>query len=474
MADVITEGKRKTEDHEEVPASKKAKDTDSGSEEETKESELKNGVEKVTLDLPDEDTLSSMPEENMKKTIDQLEKGKLVADKYVEALTRAYDAFADKNPEFFTEDQQTSLQTLQSFKEKMTDKKRNTEIEEDTKKAFAYHIEVCKAAMPALFNPVPEEKEPAEEKPEVTETPVEALFKKAPAVTMDAVYQVVNTGLTKLVREKKQLNDELQQLYEKMEISDESLRHQILESMGKEAEGCWRFLQENGEAIFEHYSKVGKSELVILSLCRDVVAEVIEKIILCRKNWTIAASALNKYSMGATALVDGPVVSAEQYSNKDHLIGLIPDNRLSLQQLLSDLKRKVDSSDKVIIDHEKSLIPEGGEASYDFILKELPSKLGRTLSKSLAVEEKLYIGYHLNVIKGCVGKMMELTIARKCLDGKYVFRKDAKGGHGHGRGRDYRSGRDDRHDGWKDRNRNRYGGGLGVKSGGQFDHRGSY
>jgi len=472
MADVITEGKRKTEeDPEEVPAAKKAKDNDSGSEEETKEeSELKNGVEKVTLDLPDEDTLNSMPEENMKKTIDQLEKGKFVADKYVEALTRAYDAFADKNPEFFTEDQQTSLQALQSFKEKMTDKKRNTDIDEDTKKAFAYHIEVCKAAMTELFTPVTEEKETVEEKTEVTETPVEALFKKAPAVTMDAVYQVANTGLTKLVREKKQLNDELQQLYEKMEISDESLRHQILESMGKEAEGCWRFLQEHGEEIFEHYSKLGKSELVILSLCRDVVSEVIEKIILCRRNWAIAASALNKYPMGATALVCGPVITADNYGNKDHLIGLIPDNRLSLQQLLSELKRKVDSSDKAIIDHEKSLIPEGGEASYDFILKELPSKLGRTLSKTLAVEEKLYVGYHLNVIKGCVGKMMELTIARKCLDGKYVFRKDAKGGHGHGRGRDYRSGRDD---GWKDRNRNRYGG-HGVKSGGQFDHRGSY
>jgi len=464
MADVITEGKRKTEeDHDEVPASKKVKDNDSGSEEETKESELKNGVEKVTLDLPDEDALNSMPEENMKKTIGQLEKGKFVADKYVEALTRAYDAFADKNPDLFTEDQQTSLQTLQAFKEKMTDKKRNTELDEDTKKAFAYHIEICKAAMTDLFTPVKEEQEPAAEAPEVAENPVEALFKKAPAVTMDAVYQVVNTGLTQLVRNKKQLNEELQQLYEKMEISDESLRHQILESMGKEAEGCWRFLQEHGPEIFELYSKVGKSELVVLSLCRDVVSEVIEKIILSRKNWTTAASALNKYSMGATALVCGPVVTPEQYGNKDHLIGLIPDNRLALQQLVSDLKRKVDSSDKVIIDHEKSLIPEGGEASYDFIIKELPLKLGRTLSKNLAVEEKLYIGYHLSVIKGCVGKMMELTIARKCLDGKYVFRKDVKGGHGHGRGRDYRSGRDDR-------NRNRYGG----KSGGQFDHRGSY
>jgi len=247
-----------------------------------------------------------------------------------------------------------------------------------------------------------------------------------------------------------------------------SLRQQILESMGKEAEGCWRFLQEHGEEIFEHYSKLGKSELVILSLCRDVVSEVIEKIILCRRNWTIAAAALNKYSVGATALVGGPVVTAEQYGNKDHLMGLIPDNRLSLQQLLLDLKRKVDSSDQAIINHEKTLIPEGGEASYNFILKELPSKLGRTLTKSLALEEKLYIGYHLSVIKGCVGKMMELTIARKCLDGKYVFRKDVKGGHG--RGRDYRSGRDD---GFKDRNRNRYGG-HGVKSGGQFDHRGSY
>jgi len=466
MADIIAEGKRKTdEEHEEVPSAKKVKDDGSCSEEDTKESEVKNGVEKVTLDLPDEDAINSMPEENMKKIIDLLEKGKFVADKYVQSLTQAYESFSEKNPDIFTEDQKTSLQTLQSFKEQMEDKKRNTEIEEDTKKAFAYHIEVCKAAMSDLFNPITEEKEEAEEK-KATETPMEALFKKAPAVTMDAVYQLVNTGLTKVVREKKQLNDELKELYEKMEISDESLRHQILESMGKEAEGCWRFLQEHGGEIFELYSKVGKSELVILSLCRDVVSEVIEKIILCRRNWAVAASSLNKYPVGATALLCGPVVALEQYENKDHLIGLIPDNRLSLQQLLSDLKRKVDGSDKAIINHERSLIPEGGEGSYNFILKELPGMLGRTLSKPLAVEEKLYLGYHLNVIKSPVYKMMELTVARKCLDGKYVFRKDGKGGHG--RGRDYRSGRDDR-------SRSRYsGGGHGGKSGSQFDHRGSY
>jgi len=465
MADVITEGKRKTEDLEEAPSSKKVKEeNDSVSEEESKESEVKNGVEKVTMVLPDEDTLNSMPEENMKKTIEKLEKGKFAADKYVESVTRAYEVFSEKNPEAFTEDQQTSLKTLQAFKEKLSGQKKNTSIDQDSKKAFAYHIEVCKAAMPDFFGPTRTEKEAAEEKPEVTETPVEALFKHAPSVTTDAVYQVVNTGLAKLVREKKQLNEELQQLHEKMEIADELLSQQILASMGKEAEGCWRFLQEHGEEIFEHYPKLGKGELVILSVCRDVVVEVLDKIVLCRKNWSGAASALDKYSAGATALVSGPVVASGDYVDKDLLIGLVPDNtntgRFTLKNKLTDFKTKLDNSHPFIVNHEKSLIPEGGEASYDFILKDLPSRLGAIPSKYLSVEEKLYIGHHMNAVKGCVGKMMELTVAKKVLDGKFVFRKEGKGNDrkwGGGEGKNYR-------------NRN----GHGVKSGGQFNHRGSY
>jgi len=465
MADVIAEGKRKTEDLEEAPSSKKVKEeNDSASEEESKESEVKNGVDKATLDLPDADTLNSMPEENMKKTIEKLEKGKFAADKYVESVTRAYEVFSEKNPEAFSENQQTSLKTLQSFKEKMSGQKRNTVIDEDTKKAFAYHIEVCKAAMPDFFGPITEKEAAAEVKPEVTETPVETLFKKAPAVTPDAVYQVVNTGLAKLVKEKKQLNEDLQQLYQKMEIADELLSHQILGSMGKEAEGCWRFILEHGEEIFQHYSKLGKGELVILSVCRDVVIEVLDKIVLCRKNWSGAASALDKYPVGATALVSGPVVASGDYAEKDLLIGLVPDNtssgRFTLKNKLGDFKTKLDSSHPFIVNHEKSLIPEGGEASYDFIMKELPSIVGAAPSKYLTAEERLYIGYHINAMKGCVGKMMELTVAKKVLDGKFVFRKE-------GKGNDRKWGGND---GKNYRNRN----GHGVKSGGQFNHRGSY
>lgn len=148
------------------------------------------------------------------------------------------------------------------------------------------------------------------------------------------------------------------------------------------------------------------------------------------------------------------MITAEQYTNKDLMISLAPENRASLQQLISGWNRKVDSSDKFIINYQKSLLPEGGEASYEFIMKELAGKLGRMPTKSLAVEEKLYIGYHLSLIKGCVGKMMELTIARKSLEGKGKYHS----------GGDFRGGRDDR-------NRNRYGGG---RNRGRFDHRGSY
>jgi len=459
MADVINDGKRKTEDLEDTPATKKAKDSEV-------EVKVENGVDNLpTLDLPDEDTLNTMPEESMKKTIEKLAKGKVAADKYVESLTIAHDTVAERKPDFLSEEQKISFLALKNFKEQMADKKVNAKIEDDTKKAFAYHIEVCKAAMSELFTAVAEVKE-AEEKPAVTETPIEAVFKHAPSLAMDSVYEVVNTGLTKLVRagEKKQLLEDLKQLYEKMQIADESLSHQILESIGKDAVGCWRFLHQHAEEIFELYTKLGKTELVILSVCRDVVATVLEKMILCRKNWGVAAQTLNRYPMGATSLVGGPVVTSEVFGNTSSLMGLIPDSCFtghdSLQHLLGDLKRKVDSSDKKIIDHEKTLFPEGGEESFNFILNDLPSKLVGSQNRFLSVEEKLYIGYHYSVIKNCIYKMMELSIARKVLDGKYIFRKDAKSGDG-------------RRDGRKDRNRNGFGG-RGISNGRQFNHRGMY
>lgn len=422
-------------------------------------------MEKPTLDLPDEDTLNTISEENMKKTIEKLGNGKFAFNKYVDSLTTTCDIFTEKNPDSLSEDAQTSLTALKTFKENLSGQKKNPDIDEDTKKAFAYHIEVCKAAMSDLFNLVTEDKEPAEEKPEVTETPVEALFKKAPAVALDVVYQVVNSGVPKLVREKKQLNEELQQLCQKMEYADESLSHQILGAMGKEAEGCWRFLQEHGEQILELYSKLGKAELVILSVCRDVVAEVFEKIVLCRKNWTGAASALGRYPNGATALVAGPLVATADYEDKENLMGLVPDNsrensttgRFTLKYKLQDFKNKIENAHPAIVEHEKSNLPEGYEPSLNFILKDLPPVVAGAPSKFLAVEEKLYIGHHMNVIKGSVNKMMELSIARKVLDGKYVFHpKD-----------NYNK----NHRGERARNRNGYG---GPKSGGKFNHRGSY
>ena len=57
-----------------------------------------------------------MSEEAMKKTLTLLQKGKYVADKYVEALTRAYDIFHDKNPDVFNDTQEASLAVLQTFK----------------------------------------------------------------------------------------------------------------------------------------------------------------------------------------------------------------------------------------------------------------------------------------------------------------------------------------------------------------------
>ena len=159
----------------------------------------------------------------------------------------------------------------------MTEGAKYNDVDDDSKKAFAYHIEVCKSAMPEIFSPALDEEEGKkdEEMTDATpENPIEALFKKGPFVSLDKVFEMCNSGTAKLTREKNKLKEELQTLHYQMQISDELLSQQVLEVIGKEAESCWRFFHENADTIFELYPKLGKGELVVLSVCRDIITEV--------------------------------------------------------------------------------------------------------------------------------------------------------------------------------------------------------
>ena len=65
----------------------------------------------------------------------------------------------------------------------MTEGAKYNDVDDDSKKAFAYHIEVCKSAMPEIFSPALDEEEGKkdEEMTDATpENPIEALFKKRP------------------------------------------------------------------------------------------------------------------------------------------------------------------------------------------------------------------------------------------------------------------------------------------------------
>jgi len=463
----------KKEEDEDVEMNNEEEEEQGSAEEKEEAAEVKTEPEnkeppEFALPLPED--LSQVSEEEMKKTEDLLVKGKFVADKYFNEVGLIRGRFTDR----FGEQHEESYTVLQEFMEKIKGKR--IKFDDDTRKSFAYHIEVCKQAIPELFE--------TDVNMEVTkEVDLATLLKKAPRLTLDTLNEMIAAG-PKVVKDKQSLLKELTELVEKVKGLDLSFRHSLADMLLREDKECWLFLFDNFDAIVSLFDQFGKSELVLLGMCKTAALKVIEFLDTCNENWAALGEVLEEKSTAVSTVVCGPSVPKDELENHKDLMEHCTSSRSSVHQTISDLRRKEGGADPVAVKFIKTTMSDNELVSYNFVLKELAQRLGKAMVKIFVPEEKIFVGYHLSKVKPIVEKMSELAMSRKLLEGRYIFKDHQhgkwhdnrhRGGGGGGGGR-FSGGGKNRPEPW---NSNRNSGG-GNRFGGQksfsrsFNHSGSY
>jgi len=395
------------EENEEMEVVDEAKDDDTV--EETKADDKTPKEKEYTIAMPED--IDGISEESLEKTVKALGRGKVAVLKYVDAIKRAYDIIATMFPGEIKGAQNKSLAVLQEFTEETKGVSR-VKLSDETKKAFAYHVEVCKTGMPTLFE---ETAAVTESKEEPEETPVQKLFKKAPKLSVSKVNDVVNRG-GKIMKEKKSLLNDLNDLNSKMQIVDNLLCIQLAEANPDEKR-AWQFFQENADQIIELFPTLGVTELVILDFCKSVGQAVLEKMTICRKNWTSLGSQLKVKSPSVSNLVNGPLVTPDQLAANKSLSPVTAETRSTLLNVVSGINKKVDNN---ITGIYKSLMSKEDAESFNYIVNDLVVLIGKQQSKSLLPEEKLYIGYHLSKVRPYVSKISDLNMTKNVLEGNFA------------------------------------------------------
>jgi len=392
------EEKLTDEEKEEMEVIDEAKGDDA-TEEDKKEKEY-------TVDMPD--NIDGIPDEAVEKTQKALERGKIAVLKYVEAIDRACEVIKAMFPDVTRDAQEASLTVLKEFKEEVKTVPK-LKLSDETKKAFAYHVEICKTGMPNLF----EEPAEAETKEEPQETDVQKLFKKAPKLSVGAINDVINRG-SKIVKEKKTLLNDLNDLNTKMQIVDNLLCLQLVEPNPDEKK-AWQFFQENADQLLEVFPSLGATELVILDFCKTLGNKILEKMSICRKNWTTLGTQLPSKSPSVSSLVYGPVVTADMLS-ADKIV--TAETRATLLNVVAGIKKKINNN---VTDYVKNLMSKEDAESFQYIVNDLEGMIGKQQNKPLVPEEKLYIGYHLSKVRPHVSRIAELNASKTVLEGNYVF-----------------------------------------------------
>merc|ERR1712080_505912 len=175
----VEEEEEKLEDEGDMEVLDEAKEEEDEEEEESKEEESKaddedskTKEEEFTLDMPDDvEGISEDAVDVTFKAMTALNREKVAVSKYTEAIRRAYEIIAALYPDESRESADVSFSILKEFDEKIKDSTR-VKLSEETKKAFAYHVEVCKSAMPQLFK----DPKSTEKKVEIEESEVTKLF----------------------------------------------------------------------------------------------------------------------------------------------------------------------------------------------------------------------------------------------------------------------------------------------------------
>jgi len=392
---------------EEMEVIDEAKDDEEKTAEEEKPKE-----KEYIMEMPG--NVEGITEEAVEKTIKSLKRGKIAVLKYVEAVKRAYDITAAMYPDQTRDPaQEASLTVLTDFKEEVNKGLMVNKMSDENKKAFAYHVEVCKSAVPKLFE---EAAVVAEMKDEPAETEVQKLFKKAPTFSIATINTLISRG-AKVVKEKKSLLKELNDLNMKMQIVDNLLCLQLVEANTDEKK-AWQFFQENTDQIIELFPSLEQTELVILDFCKDIGNRVLEKMSICRKNWTSLGSQLTSKSPSVSSLVDGPLVTADLLAANKSTVPFTAETRSTLLNVLGGILKKVNNDSAGIV---KNLMSKEDLESYNYIVNDLVVLIGKQTNKALLPEEKLYIAYHLNKVRPYVTKIGDLNTAKTVLEGNYTY-----------------------------------------------------
>jgi len=226
-------------------------------------------------------------------------------------------------------------------------------------------------------------------------------------LSVGTINDVINRG-SKVVKEKKALLNELTDLNTKMQIVDNLLCLQLVEP-NQDEKKAWQFFQENADQIIEIFPKLSATELVILDFCKNIGNTVLEKMSICRKNWTSLGSQLTSKSPSVSSLVNGPIVTPDLLTANKNLIPLTAETRATLLNVVAGIKKKVNNNSAGYV---KSLMNKEDTESYNFIVNDLEVLIGKQHNKTLLPEEKLYIGYHLSKVRPYVSKIADLNTSK--------------------------------------------------------------
>ena len=377
-------------------------------------------VSEFHLDMPDD--VDNMSLEAMEKTIEQIDKGKFVIEKYIGSIERAYDLITEieHDAERFSDEHKLSLDTLKAFKEKIVDV-RKLDLEAGTKLAFAYHIEMLKTAIPEIFTDDMETESKPDKEKETPKSDVEKLFENAPTASVSRIKEIISEG-PKILKNKAALLEELKNLHAKMQIADGNIISELLRISPNDDRLSWVFLMENFEKVTELYDQLGKTELVILDTCKKVGEKVFEKLSVCRSNWTAIGSKLERKSDGMSIIVCGPTTSSDQYETIDSL-KRGPDSREVVARDLESLGLKIKGIDNRCTKFVLESVSETDKESYEFVTTKLPVILRKSSSrKPMVAEERIYINHHLGKAKDIVSKMITLNVTRAVMAGTFVYK----------------------------------------------------
>merc|ERR1719427_1505088 len=214
----------------------------------------------------------------------------------------------DIDSSLISDEVKKSYETLKDFSSSL-DAIKKLDLTEDTKKAFAYHVHVIKKGLPQMFGEGVEENSA-----ESLEAAIKKMFSKVPHMSVEDAMEVAGND-KKVKQMKNTLLDELKELNNNIGIMDANLCRNLVPQSDAQ---LWSFYLENSTKLEEYYSKFGPAELITLSSITEIGRNVLEKVQICRKNWTAAGASLETKSPSPSSLVSGPLVS------KDNLGDTLP------------------------------------------------------------------------------------------------------------------------------------------------------